>query len=478
MNEYGGLQKQHENLLNEVRALEGTLADYNLAMDKARVGTDPVELNELILGFRAKNKQFANEVDRIFVIKKQRDEETKQIETQIQDLHELAQRKINDLEPQKLIRYNQLLDYSTGLVGKQDAVLAEIDSLVSQVHGLEGGCNQQEMYSDEFAQLFKRRAWLQKEAQGLSEELAIWEVLDPKEALAKLKSRVETQSKQLKEYDGSLKDLNDMIGAAQKHLADLRDELKERKHESGDEKDKYEKLQRRDDDMTLFISQFDATRGSTSQDQLQAQDKIVALLEHISNGLEQQNSMPSQQRLNELRDEATFRERQLESSQQTTQRLIQERKHREAEMQKIETLDEKIEIELESLQQKMQVMVSDMVEFDDIDGLRHRAATTMSSLSRLLKEYQGRRESVKSQVTHLTAKYEGLKGKIQTSEAAKTLSALEAKLRTYGQTIFHLQEHVEIKSRETDFKLVRECCVRIIDKLNVQVKTTATMGRA
>ena len=39
MNEYGGLQKQHENLLNEVRALEGTLADYNLAIDKARVGT-------------------------------------------------------------------------------------------------------------------------------------------------------------------------------------------------------------------------------------------------------------------------------------------------------------------------------------------------------------------------------------------------------------------------------------------------------
>ena len=41
MNEYGGLQKRHEILLNEVRALEGTLADYNLAMDKARVSTPP-----------------------------------------------------------------------------------------------------------------------------------------------------------------------------------------------------------------------------------------------------------------------------------------------------------------------------------------------------------------------------------------------------------------------------------------------------
>ena len=78
----------------------------------------------------------------------------------------------------------------------------------------------------------------------------------------------------------------------------------------------------------------------------------------------------------------------------------------------------------------------------------------------------------------MTAKYEGLKGKIQTSEAAKTLSALEAKLRTYGQTIFHLQEHVEIKGRETDFKLVRASCARMIEKLNIQVKTAATMGRA
>ena len=209
------------------------------------------------MGFRAKNKQFANEVDRIFVIKKQQDEETRQIERQIQDLHELAQRKINDLEPQKLIRYNQLLDYSTGLVGKQDVILAEIDSLLSQVHDLQGSCNQHEVHADEFAQLFKRHAWLQKETQGLSEELAIWEMQDPKEALVKLKCRVETQSKQLKEYDGGLNELNDTISAAQKQVADLRDELKERKHESGDEKDKYEKLQRRDDDMTIFISQFE-----------------------------------------------------------------------------------------------------------------------------------------------------------------------------------------------------------------------------
>ena len=45
-----------------------------------------MELDEYISGFRAKNKQFANEVDRIFVIKKQKDEETKKLDTQIANI--------------------------------------------------------------------------------------------------------------------------------------------------------------------------------------------------------------------------------------------------------------------------------------------------------------------------------------------------------------------------------------------------------
>ena len=157
------------------------------------VGTDPAELNDYITEFRAKNKQFANEIDRVFVIKKQKDEETKQIEAQIRDLHELAQHKINELEPEKLNRYNRLLDQSSELMRKQDAALADVDGLVAQIHDLEDS-NHRPSYSDEYTQLSKRRARLKKEERSLSEELAIWELTDPKEALVKLKRRVETQT--------------------------------------------------------------------------------------------------------------------------------------------------------------------------------------------------------------------------------------------------------------------------------------------
>jgi len=433
-----------------------------------------VELDEYISGFRAKNKQFANEVDRIFVIKKQKDEETKKLDTQIQEVHELIRCKIADLDTDKLALYSQLLGFSLELSKKQDVALADVDSLISQVDNDSG--DQRQHFSDDYAQLLKRHTWLQKEEGSLAEEVAIWELSDPSEALLNLKHRVEAQSKQIKRCEESTRRLREQIEAAQTQLAEFHDEMKERKVEASSDSEKYEKLRQRETEMSQFISQFEATRELVAQDQVQAQDTIATLLEHISQGLEQRSSMPSQQRLREMRDEASFKERQLESSQHTTLRLTQERKQREAEMAKIETLEEKIQIELSSLQQKMKMMQSDMIEFDDVNGLRKRASTTMTALSRLIKEYQGRRESVKCQVTQLTSKYEALKGKIQSSEAARSLSTLEAKLRTYGQTIFHLREYAETKTRETDYTLLKDSCMATVEKLNTHAKTAVNMG--
>ena len=48
------------------------------------VGTDPVELDEIVSEFRSKNRKFAGEVDRIFLIKKQKKDDTTQIDAKIQ----------------------------------------------------------------------------------------------------------------------------------------------------------------------------------------------------------------------------------------------------------------------------------------------------------------------------------------------------------------------------------------------------------
>merc|ERR1719198_1081491 len=146
---------------------------------------------------------------------------------------------------------------------------------------------------------------------------------------------------QTTELDNVAKDLKASIAGQKKQLQELTNELAERKGESG-EKDKYEKLHQRDEEMTQFIAEFELTRSQEITDQQTTQDTIVALLEHVSMSLAAEQDMPTQQRLKEMKEEATFKEKQLESSQQTMQRLQNERKQRLAEMDKIKNLDEKI----------------------------------------------------------------------------------------------------------------------------------------
>lgn len=66
---------------------------------------------------------------------------------------------------------------------------------------------------------------------------------------------------------------------------------------------KYEKLFQRDNEMTTFLGNFDKQKEETVQDQERTRQTIVALLEHISSGIGSTEDMPSQERLEEMKDE-------------------------------------------------------------------------------------------------------------------------------------------------------------------------------
>jgi len=51
-------------------------------------------------------------------------------------------------------------------------------------------------------------------------------------------------------------------------------------------------LYQRDKEMTEFIDAFDETKAHAVADQKHTQQQIVALLEHISKGLERQHNLP------------------------------------------------------------------------------------------------------------------------------------------------------------------------------------------
>ncbi len=70
----------------QVRNLEGELADYNLAMDKARTSVDPAEVSRFQAQLAAHNKDSEHQIDQIFVERQEREQGVQRLEQQIQEV--------------------------------------------------------------------------------------------------------------------------------------------------------------------------------------------------------------------------------------------------------------------------------------------------------------------------------------------------------------------------------------------------------
>lgn len=313
---------------------------------------------------------------------------------------------------------------------------------------------------------------MRKEKDSLLEE-ARAASMDPEQAKALMLQRVKEDKQKLDNLSKSLRNLEEENVRQKKTLTDLTSDLEERKSEGGDTK-KYDVLFERDKEMTAFIESFAGTKDKEIVDQQKIQGTIVDLMSHISEGLARQGHMPNKQRVSEMRDDLSFKQRQLDSAEGTKNRLEAELKKRNVELEKINTLDEKIAIELNSLREKIETMNSEMREFGHLQELRDGADRSRRQLQDMKRGYVGRSDAIKQQVNMVSAQYEQKKRNLAENDTARDMETLENKLRHYEQNIFHLREFIAAKEHDTNYLALKDDCNRMIDDLNRRtIKTTA-----
>jgi len=208
--------------------------------------------------------------------------------------------------------------------------------------------------------------------------------------------------------------------------------------------------------MTDFIEKFDEAFKRESAAVQETERRVVALMEHVSKQLGRSAQVPTKDGFQDLQSEVAYKQRNLENSQSTAERLAQEEEMRKAELEKINNLDTKITKELANLQERRVTMEEELVTFNNISGLRTDAEQTRAMLVRRKAEFDIRRKGLKTQVQHVSLEYDKVKQKLAADETAMTLEALEQKLRHHQQNIFHLRDFIESKEAETDFSSVYE----------------------
>merc|ERR1711865_449030 len=124
-----------------------------------------------------------------------------------------------------------------------------------------------------------------------------------------------------------------------------------------------------------------------------------------------------------------FKQMQMDNSASTSSRLALELDRRKLELQKINMLDQKIEVELQEKREKMSEMEK------ELEGLKD------------LKE-------VKSQLSK--------------DALAVQIDELEGRVKHQESTVYALSDYIETKGAESHFEPLAEDCSRLIKVLNTE----------
>merc|ERR1711972_850911 len=126
---------------------------------------------------------------------------------------------------------------------------------------------------------------------------------------------------------------------------------------------KYQELFQRDKEMSELIDSFDEKKAEEVQKTAQAQSEIVRLLQSISRKTEflDNSGNMNKEKMSEIKADLDFKQTQMDNSATTSSRLNQELDKRRVELEKINTLDQKISVELTQLTEKMESMKKELV---------------------------------------------------------------------------------------------------------------------
>jgi intraflagellar transport protein 74 len=460
---YQSLEKRYEQLVKTVRALEGDLADHNLATDKLRTDPQPEDVHHMYLIMKQQNEQQKSDVDQIFLEKRSHEEEIQRMVQEEKDITRKAEERLNELHPDQRREYEGLREENQKLSKELTDGREELEQVSSRLNALEG-----HLRSDVMRARSQQLQVVHKEAmerlQILEQEVRQCSMPVPEQREILL-NKVKTDNAEIVAAEKRNSELKLEKERLKAQIKEVMTDAQERKDEGGDQQ-KYEILFAKDQEMSQFISSFDEHKAEEEAKMKEKQENIIRLLENISIALGLHNITP-EGHLAEMEDELKFKVGQLQNSETTQNRLEAEQNKRQGELEKIESLDLKITQELQQVNAKMEQYENDIKnKYDRVSEMQGEGGQKIKQLEERKLFLEGRLSTLKQQVGFLRLRHESRRQQLADDETASAIEAQEQKIRQFGQTLFTLQSFIKQKSSESDFQYEMATCLQAANELN------------
>ena len=188
---------------------QGTLADYNLLVDKLNTDTERAEVESEADALKNNNISESKEVDLLFAEKQEKMNKIKQLEMEIDQERNMADNLVAAMQPELREKYVTLKNTNMQYQQDLERMNQEVDSLNSKKAALE----------DELAM-----SHVKKEAVGLYEQLR--EAEEKRDQLVEEERQRGTPAQERERLLQQVKDDNAEISTMERQIGELQDKVK------------------------------------------------------------------------------------------------------------------------------------------------------------------------------------------------------------------------------------------------------------
>jgi len=468
--QFDQIERKYASLQKEVKDKQGELADQNIILDTVGTGGPLDHLQQKIQSLLDRNAQQRLQVDAVFSERIQVESSMKELETQVVHHQDDMMKRLNELPPVKRAEYKSLAEENAKLQEEAARLEAELEGATLELSQLENELSRDQIkqralaLQEKLSQLTARRYELEEEDKKLR--------LSPEEQRAQLKEQIRRDNADIQRAEAQIGELQQAIRRGESKLQGVRTDLSEQ--QGGlDAADKYDKLLQQERELTDFIDNFEPNRAGLLNDCAAKQANTVAILERVSRHLQIKGNMPDQERFKEMQNELEYKKVQVANAATTSDRLREERQMRQQELEKISTLEDKIQVELVGLNAKTTDMTAEMVTFADLEKLKVEAEEFKRRLEHDSVSYGARKDALHSTVAEKNSKYEAKREQLQGNDLFATLEKLEVQIRTAEQGIFSMSDYISAKEVETDHSALMGNIKSLYEELNHELQKRA-----
>uniref|UniRef100_A0A6Q2XT49 Intraflagellar transport 74 homolog n=1 Tax=Esox lucius TaxID=8010 RepID=A0A6Q2XT49_ESOLU len=442
---YLSYEKRAEGLAGELKDLQGQLADYNMVK---RITCMRMCINIFII---AQNDREAHSMDVIFTERREKEEMIRAVEEEMEREKQAADDIIKKMSPEKQEQYAAMKVNNDKLLQELDARQEELDALIMRKETFESELSHSQVKQEAVLLHEKLQELEMRRDAMVAEDKSVG---SPQEERDRLLKQVKEENQETASMERQLTEIREKMSQINEEIRQIDNDMEEHQGTHS---------------FCFCLSVFLCFSVSLEVERnRQTQANIVTLLEHTSKNINRMRQISSvtASELKSMQEDLSFKETEMHKSHNTTKGLSSENLRLTQDLQKIEQLESKMNIEMNGLIHKIQTMSQELDTYSNLDALKTAGEEKKRRLLADRVSLAQRRDSFKKIMQKMDTKYETLKTQLQENETHAQLTNLERKWQHHEQNNFVMKEFIASKGMESDYRPVMRTVSRQLADYN------------